>query len=1057
MLNSVIRFALRNRLLIVALAMAVMVYGTVVSSRLPIDVLPDLTRPRVVLLTECHGMAPEEIESLVSFPLEAAVNGAPGVQAVRSSSNVGYSLINVEFDWDADIYNARQIVQERISTVIDSLPEGIRPQMGPISSLLGQIMLIGIWSEDGTHDPLTLRTTADWVIRKRLLTIPGVSQITTMGGGRMQYQVLVDPHLLHKFDVSLQDLEDALKAGNLNITGGYLDSQPRELLVRGLGRVTSIDDIADIVVNANKKRPVLVRHIARVVQGQQIKRGDSSVNGNPAVVMTIQKQPKADTRALTAEILKALPELRRSLPDGVVLQPTYQQREFIDYSVNNVIDAVRDGAILVVIVLFLFLLNFRTTFITLTAIPLSILTTALIFRWFDLSINVMTLGGIAVALGELVDDAIVDVENIFRRLSENSRLDQPRSVLKVVYEASREVRSSIIMSTVLVVMVFAPLFALAGMPGRMFAPLGIAYIVSILASTLVSLTVTPVLSYFLLSGTGKKTTKTGDGFVLRACKAIASPFIRFSMTAGGLTSILIPALMLVIACVMVVMKVGRDYIPDFDEGAMQVNLFLEPGASLKSSREVSAMADERFMKLIQTDENPTAPIRYFTARTGRAEEDEHAMDVNTTEYVIALNPARTCSRAELTEMLEKQLELVKGAQNEVEQPIAHMISHMVSGVTAQIAVKIYGDDLNELRKAADKVEKAIKDIEGIKPPVIEQQRSIPQLRVTLKRDQLAYYGLSAAGVNEMIATALQGHTVSQVLDGQRVFDLVLRFDDEFRNDYLNLDRLPIELPGGGRVPLKEVATINPNAVGPNKIDREGARRRIVVRVNTKAGHDVGSAADAIQKRIDERVELPEGYFFELAGQFEAQQSASRTILLLSIVSMMGVFIVLYATFPSTTVVLQILIAIPAAFIGGVIALVISRQSLSVPSMVGFISLGGIAARNGLLLVSSYVQRYRTQGFTREMILAGSLDRLAPVMMTALTTGIGLLPLITGGNLPGREFLLPVATVILGGLVSSTIAEFLIRPGLFWALSEPATRKLAKVNSDESEQAGDGLD
>ena len=1054
MLNSVIRFALRNRLLIVALAMAVIVYGAVVTARLPIDVLPDLTRPRVVLLTECHGMAPEEIETLVTFPLETAVNGAPGVQAVRSSSNVGYSLINVEFDWNSDIYNARQIVQERISTVIDTLPEDIRPQMGPISSLLGQIMLIGLWSEDGSHDPMELRTTADWVIRKRILTIPGVSQITVMGGGRMQYQVLIDPHLLHKFEVSLHDIEKALQYGNLNVTGGYLDSESRELLVRGIGRITSMEEIGEIVVKADRPRPVLVKHVGRVVKGEQIKRGDSSINGTPAVVMTIQKQPGADTRALTAEINKALPDLRRSLPRGVILQPTYQQREFIDYSVSNVVDAVRDGAILVVIVLFLFLLNFRTTFITLTAIPLSILTTALIFRWFELSINVMTLGGLAVALGELVDDAIVDVENIFRRLRENSKLEQPRAALKVVYEASREVRSSIIMSTVLVVLVFAPLFALAGMPGRMFAPLGVAYLVSILASTVVSLTVTPVLSFFLLPK-AKHNQRTGDGFVLRACKTVAAPFIRFSMTRTGLGSVLIASTIMVAISVLVVMGVGKDYIPDFDEGAMQVNLFLEPGASLQSSRRISAMADRRFQRLLESEENPAGPIRYFTARTGRAEEDEHAMDVNTTEYVIALNPNRTQSRNELTQLLQAELKHVSGADTEVEQPIAHMISHMMSGVTAQIAVKVYGDDLAELRNIAADIKTAIEDLDSIKPPVVEQQSSIPQLRVELKRDQLAYYGLSASSVHEMIETALQGKTVSKILDGQRVFDLVLRFDDSYRDDYRQLDRLPIELPNGGRVPLKEVAHVYPGA-GPNKIDRDGTRRRIVVRVNTKGGQDMDSAVTAIQKRIDERVDLPEGYFVELAGQFEAQRAASRTILLLSIVSVIGVFIVLYATFPSTTVVLQILVAIPAAFIGGVAALVISGQSLSIPSMVGFISLGGIAARNGLLLVSSYVHRYQTEGFTREMILAGSLDRLAPVMMTALTTGIGLLPLIIGGHLPGREFLLPVATVIVGGLISSTIAEFLIRPGLYWRLSRTATDRLAKSTPAESDRIEDGL-
>ena len=1044
MLNAIIQFSLNHRLVIVAAAVAVMFYGTYTAHQLPIDVLPDLTRPRVVLITEAPGLAPEEVESLITFPLETAVNGASGVEAVRSSSDIGLSVIYVEFDWSSDIYTARQIVQERIATVIEDMPPGVRPQMGPISSLLGQIVLAGMWSEDGTTDPLELRTTADWVVRKRLLTIPGVSQVITMGGGRKQYQVLVDPHLLHKYEVTLHDVEAALAAGNLNVTGGYINRDAQELLVRGLGRVASIEDIENIVVHFQSNRSILVRDVAQVRLGAQIKRGDSSVNGRDAVVITIQKQPGADTRRLTDDINVALEEIRASLPSDVRLKTTYEQREFIDYSVHNVVDAVRDGAILVVIVLFLFLFNFRTTFITLTAIPLSILTTALIFRWYGLSINVMTLGGLSVALGELVDDAIVDVENIFHRLKKNAQLASPRPVLRVIFEASYEVRGAIIMSTVLVVIVFSPLFALAGIEGRLFTPLGIAYIVSILASTLVSLTVTPVLSSLLLPK-ANVTKEIEDGFVLRFLKWLAKPFIRLSMTLGGLTMMLGILVCGVLTSGLIMFNIGKDFLPPFDEGAAQVNLFLAPGTSLKTSRHVSRIADERFQALLRTEDNPTGPIIWFTCRTGRAENDEHVMGVNVNEFVMSLNPESGRSRAELIEELHEVLDDLPGVEVEVEQPIAHLISHMLSGVTAQIAIKLFGDDLDQLRKTAEQMEVAIQDIPGISDPVVEPLTIVPQLRIELKREQLAFYGLSASDVHHLVETAMNGRVVSTVLEGQRSFDLLVRFDEDYRADVDNLDRTLIELPDGRRIPLSEVAHVYKGG-GPNTINREDTRRRIVIRVNTR-GRDLGSAVAEIKRTISRDVQLPEGYFVVYGGQFEAQQSASQRLVWLSVVAMIGVFVVLFATFPSTSLVLQILIAMPAAFVGGVAAMVLTGQSFSVASMVGFISLGGIAARNGILLIGTYLNRIPEEGFTKEMITGGSLDRLAPVLMTALTTGIGLIPLVIGGHLPGKEILFPVATVILGGLCSSTIAEFLIRPGLFWFLGRRAAMGLSQPHQE----------
>ena len=1044
MLNAIIRFSLNHRLLIIVAALAVIIGGSMVTRELPIDVLPDLTRPRVVLLTEAPGYAPEEVETLITFPLEAALNGATGVQAVRTSSDIGLSLIYVEFDWGANQQDARQTVQERIAVALDQLPEGIRPQMGPQSSLLGQIMLIGMWSEDGTTKSMELRTLADWVVRQRLRTIEGVSQVIVMGGGRKQFHVLVDPHLLHQHEVSLAEVKQGLVDSNLNVTGGYLQNASIELLARGIGRLRNSDDIRKVVVKSLPERPVLMQDVARVIEAPQPKRGDSSVNGKAAVVLTIQKQPGFDTRALTEEINTALAELREGLPPDVVLEPTYQQREFIDFSVQNVIEALRDGAILVVLVLFFFLLNFRTTLITLTAIPLSILTTALVFRWFGLSINVMTLGGIAVALGELVDDAIVDVENIFRRLKQNAQRETPRPVLRVIYEASSEVRGAIIMSTILVVLVFAPLFALSGMQGRLFVPLGIAYIVSISVSTLVSLTVTPVLSRLLLPK-ARSTQHRRDGVVLRILKRAATPLIRLSMNGTGLAGILLLMSGAAAVAVLLVLTMGQEFLPKFDEGATQVNVFLKPGTSLQTSTRIAGVVNDRFAALQQTDQNPTGPIRHFTCRTGRAGLDEHVMGVNVSEYVLSLNPDSGMSREKLIETLHEELKDVPGVDLEIEQPIAHLISHMLSGVQAEIAIKLFGDDLDVLRRKSNEIKRAIEKIDGIAPPFVEQQQQIPQLRIEVDRDAIAEYGLSVKQVNEFVETALNGRVITTLLDGQRTFDVVVRLDDAYRDDYTNLDRLIMELDDGRVIPLSEVARVFEGA-GPNTINREDTRRRVVVRVNTK-GRDLGSAVREIQAAIEREIEMPEGYFVVYGGQFEASQAATFKLLVLSAIALVGVFVVLFSAFPSLSVVLQILLALPAAFVGGVFALKLSGQPLSVASMVGFISLGGIAARNGILLVEHYIALYREHGFTREMILQGSLERLAPVLMTALTTGLGLIPLVIGGHLPGKEILYPVATVILGGLITSTLCELLIRPGLFWFLARKATPRLATQEAE----------
>jgi len=1040
MLDAVIRSALRFRLLTVVLAVVLLVWGGITLRRLPIDVFPDLNRPRVVVITESPGLAPEEVETLVTFPLESVLNGATGVQAVRSSSGVGLSVIHVEFAWGTDIYVDRQIVAEKIAVALDRMPRGVRPQLAPISSIMGQVMHVGMWSETGATSPLEVRTLADWVVRQRLLTIPGVAQVVTMGGGRKQFQVLVDPELLLRYGLTIHDVETAVQASNSNATGGYLNQGVNELLVRALGRIHTVADLEAVVVKSSGDRPVVLGQVARVAEGPQVKRGDAAVNGRPAVILVISKQPGADTRRLTDDVTAALGGLQAALPADVRLNPElYQQKTFIDLSIRNVVEALRDGGILVVVVLFLFLLNLRTTFITLTAIPLSIVITGLVFKWAGMSINTMTLGGLAVAIGELVDDAIVDVENIFRRLRENARAAVPRPALRVVYEASSEVRNSIVFSTVLVVLVFVPLFALEGMEGRLFIPLGVAYIVSILASLLVSLTVTPVLSYWLLP-TARFLGHDGDGPLLRVLKAVAGWAIRLSVRFPG--PILAAVALAVGASVAVVAGLGRDFLPPFNEGCVQVNVLLPPGTSLETSTAIAAMVDERI--------GAVRGVANCSRRTGRAELDEHAEGVNASEIIVSFDPRAGRSREEVLEELREELARVPGVVVAVEQPLAHLISHMLSGVKAQVGIKLYGDDLGELRRTAERMRAAIADVPGVKDLMVEQQVEIPQLQVRLRRDKLVQYGLTADAVNEFVETALNGRTVSEIVDGERKFDLVVRLDDPYRVHIDTLRRLSINLPAGGRVPLETVADVREGS-GPNTINRENVRRRIVVQCNI-AGRDLGGVVADIQRRLlPIQAALPAGSFLEYGGQFESQQQATRMIGCLSLVSLAGMFLALYTLFGSTNLALQVLAALPMAAIGSVAALVLTGQSLTVASMVGFISLSGIASRNGILLIAHYLHLVRHEGerFTPAMVERAGRERVAPMLMTALTAGIALVPLVLAAGEPGKEILYPVATVILGGLISSTLLDFFVHPALFWCFGRgQAERAMHEADRDE---------
>lgn len=1097
MLDRIISFSLNNRLLVLSLAVVMLFCGIWQTTQLPIDVFPNLNRPRVVVITEAPGMAPEEVESLITFPLETALNGASGVIAVRSSSGSGISVIYVEFDWDTDLYNDRQIVAERLQLAAEQLPDGSQPTLAPISSIMGQILMYGMWSDGGATADMEVRTLADWVVRQRLLTIPGVAQVFTMGGGRMQYQVLVDPDALRGFGLTMNHVHEAVAAANLNATGGYLDDRgSNEVLVRGLGRVTSLEDLRQVVLAKRDERSITLADIASIKTAPQVKRGDAAafvreeetLSGGPAVVLTVNKQPGSDTRAVDEAIKKALSELKIALPPDIRIASVYSQRSFIDRAIENVVEALADGGVLVLLILFVFLLNFRTTFITLTAIPLSIVATACVFSAFNLSINTMTLGGIAVAIGELVDDAIVDVENIFRRLRENRKLEKPVATLRVVLDASKEIRNSIVYGTAIVVLVFIPLFALEGMEGKLFVPLATGYVVSLIASLAVSLTVTPALSSLLLtekkvwqvvlpvlafgiscltfywiiprviSATNLPFTlpenpwwlilittpliwlaiqfiefliggeETREGKLVIALKAFAGLAIDTSTRLSG--PILGITTVLVAFAGLSLYSLERDFLPPFNEGSVQVNALLAPGTSLETSNRIGASIGRRLMEI--------EAVKTLVRRTGRAELDEHAEEVNVSEIVLEMQPG--ADREETIEEIREAMSEIPGVVSSTEQPIAHLISHMISGVKAQIGIKLFGDDLDILRRKADEMKREIETVEGVTDLMVEQQTNIPQLRIEIDRPALIQYGLQPAQVMEMIETAMNGQVVSKVLIGQRTFDLVLRLDERFREDEQKLRRLAVILPDGGTVPLESVAKIYDSS-GPNTIKREQVRRRIVLQANV-SGRGVVDVVNEIKERLKD-IEYPQGYFVEYGGQFQSQQSASRRLALLAVVALAGMFLVLYTLFGNANFSLQVLIALPTAFIGAVMALIITDQNLTVAAMVGFISLCGIASRNGILLLNHYLHLVEHEGesWTRQMVKRAGQERMAPVVMTALTSGIGLVPLAMAAGEPGKEILYPIATVIVGGLITSTLAEFFVRPALFWAIGCGAGKQI----------------
>lgn len=1028
MLDLMIRFALRRRLVIALFAMALCVYGGWLLQSLPVDVFPNLNRPTVTVLTEAHGLAPEEVETLVTLPIESVLNGTPGVLRLRSSSGIGISIIYVEFDWGTEIFRNRQLIAERLQLIEGRIPPGMKPVMGPVTSIMGEIQFIGVTSPKSEVNPMDLRTLADWNLRPRLMTIPGVSQVVVMGGEVKQYQILVSSEKLQRKSVSLTDLQHALSEISENTTGGFINVDQKEFLIRPMGRVQSIEEIENSLVAMHFGVPVLVKDVAEVKVGPKMKRGEGSVNGKHSVIMTIQKQPNASTIALTRAIENEVREIEKTLPAGVKLETDlFKQSHFIESAVGNVEEALRDGVIMVTIILFLFLMNWRTTTITLVAIPLSLLVTAIVFHIFELGINTMTLGGLAIAIGELVDDAIVDVENVFRRLRENRTHGSPKGYLRVIFEASSEVRNSIVLSTIIVVLVFLPLFALGGIEGRLFVPLGVAYIISIIASLFVSLTVTPVMCSYLLPNS--KAVHEVDGRLVRFLKGIGQRVLDFTLPRP--LQVLGAAGVLLCLSLLLLPFMGRNFLPSFNEGTATIGVASSPGISLPASDELGIQIEKAILSVPE--------VKSTVRRTGRAEMDEHAEGVHWHEIDVDFKPEGRDRQLVLKEIREK-IEETGDVYVNLGQPISHRLDHLLSGVRAQIAVKVFGPDLGELRRIGGEVFDVLKDTPGVVDLQTEPLVLIPQLKINVDREAAAKAGLRSGQLAKDLEIALNGETVTQFLENQRMHDVFVRLDDTSRGTPEMIEGTLVKfLPSGQGIRLGELASVY-QGTGPNMINREDMQRRIVISANTQ-GRDLGSTVDEIQKRIDQKVKLPQGYFIKFGGQFESQQAAAQRILWLGIISLLGILLILYVHFRSVRLSLQVMLNVPLALIGSIAAIYITERTLSVATLVAFITLCGIATRNGILLISHYLHLMKQEGesFDAKMVIRGSLERLVPVLMTASTAALALVPLLLSKGDPGKEILYPVAVVIVGGLISSTVLDLVVTPTVFLRFGKKAVQ------------------
>lgn len=1020
LLNGIIRFSLNNRMVILVIAALCLVAGIYSTTHTEVDVFPDLNAPTVVVMTEAEGMAPEEVERLVTFPIETAVNGATNVRRVRSSSATGFSIVNIEFDWGTDIYKARQIVSEKIAMVGADLPENVgNPTLGPQASILGELMIIGLTAD--TTSMQDLRTIADWTIRPRLLSTGGVAQVAVMGGDIKEYQILMDPGKMRRHGVSMDEVIYAVKGMNQNASGGTLYEYGNEYIVRGLLSTNDIDELKKAVVKTSENGlPITLDAIADVRIGPKTPvLGVASNDGKPAVLLTVTKQPNTNTLALTGRLDNALGELKANLPADVKINSQiFRQSRFIDSSIDNVKKSLIEGAIFVIIVLFIFLMNWRTTIISLISIPLSIVFSLLAIRWMGLTINTMSLGGIAIAIGSLVDDSIVDVENVFKRLRQNREKpeNERESVIKVVYEASKEVRMPMLNSTLIIIASFLPLFFLSGMEGRMLKPLGITFIISLMASTLVALTVTPVLSSFLLGS--QNSDKTGkEPTLVRWLKKYYEKALNWSV--GHKKSLLFGVGALLAAAVVMFFTLGGSFLPAFNEGSFTISISTVPGISLEESDRMGRTAEELLLSIPE--------IKTVGRKTGRAELDEHAFGVNSSEFECPFELGKK-TRKQLTEEVRQKLAVLPGVNIEIGGPISHRIDAMLSGTKANIAIKLFGSDLNKMYEIGQKIKTSISGVEGIADINVEQQVERPELNITPKREMLARYGISLPEFAEVVRVMMEGEVVSTVYEGNRSFDLTLKVNDDASSSIERISDLTIDTGDGKKVPLSYVADIK-SAAGPNTVNRENVSRKLVVSCNATGG-ELAKAVGAIREKIAENIELPEGYHIEYGGQFESEERASKTIALVSIFSIFIIFMLLYGEFKNISQSLVVLLNLPLALIGGVFAIFFTDGILSIPAIIGFISLFGIATRNGMLLIDRY-NVLASQGHSREeAVMIGSLDRLNPILMTAITSALALLPLALGGDLPGNEIQSPMAKVILGGLFSSTLLNGFVVPVIY---------------------------
>ena len=1014
MLNKIIHFSLQNRLLVLVASILLLVGGTYMAFHTEVDVFPDLNAPTVVVMTEANGMAAEEVEQLVTFPIETAVNGATGVRRVRSSSTTGFSVVWVEFDWDTDIYLARQIVSEKLAALPDNVG---KPTLGPQSSILGELLIVGLTADSTSM--LDLRTMADWTIRPRLLSTGGVAQVAVLGGDIKEYQILIHPERMKHYGVTLAEVMDVTRSMNQNTSGGVIYEYGNEYIVRGVLATTDIERMGRAVIKNIGGAPVTLSDVADVrIGAQQPKLGLASEKGKPAVLITVTKQPNTGTIELTEKLEAALKDLQKNLPADVhISTDIFRQSRFIESSISNVQESLYEGAIFVVIVLFLFLANTRTTLISLVTLPLSLVVAILVLHYMGLSINTMSLGGMAIAIGSLVDDAIVDVENVWKHLRENRLLPEGerRPVREVVFNASREVRMPILNSTLIIVVSFVPLFFLSGMEGRMLIPLGIAFIVSLFASTIVALTLTPVLCSYLLGTDPRKKGLPKEAFLAVWLKKYYERGLLWALShKKAVLGVTVGLFAVAVGCFC---TLGSSFLPPFNEGSFTINVSSMPGISLEESDKIGRQAEELLLSIPE--------IQTVARKTGRAELDEHALGVNVSE-IEAPFELKDRSHAEVLADVRQKLSVITGANIEIGQPISHRIDAMLSGTQASIAIKLFGDDLNRMFTIGNQIKDAVSDVEGVADLNVEQQIERPELKIIPRREMLAKYGISLPRFNEFVTVNMAGEVVSQVYEQGKAFNLVVRADEDNRGSMERIKDLMIDDGQGRKIPLSYVADVV-SAMGPNTINRENVKRKIVISANT-SGRDLRSVVNDIQERVNEKIQLPEGYHIEYGGQFESEQAASRTLLLTSLMSIVVIFLLLYMQFHNAAQSGVILLNLPLALIGGVFALMLTTGEMSIPAIIGFISLFGIATRNGMLLISHYNTLREEQGMgLRESIVHGSLDRLNPILMTALSSALALIPLALRGGLPGNEIQSPMAKVILGGLLTSTFLNAFIIP------------------------------